>query len=364
MAKSREAFRTISEVAEWLDTPAHVLRFWESKFTQVKPIKRAGGRRYYRPSDMSLLAGIKKLLHDDGMTIKGVQKILREQGVKHVSSLSALTVDEDQDALDHIPDTPEAPFAGAVTPPRDTDDSTVIAFARPAEQAQDASSDTDLPTQDQPDHPDVVEPLAGENVIAPDAAGASEDGAPEDTSPAGEAMPTDAPSAAFETEQDPDDPASGDRDDPTGSTVPEPPQPDLVTPDPAAGDKATAEMAGSLPANPPGAAADAETGAQAEPASSDGPEQPGAGQPDTPPDEAASDTQPARPAPSVPLFSRRMPDPPQPAGDDWPRALTAVSRLKRLGPAQARDLAPLMERLAAQADRLSGKTATTEDKKI
>ena len=74
MGKSAEAFRTISEVADWLGVPAHVLRFWESKFTQVKPVKRAGGRRYYRPADMRLLGGIRKLLHDDGMTIKGVQK--------------------------------------------------------------------------------------------------------------------------------------------------------------------------------------------------------------------------------------------------------------------------------------------------
>jgi DNA-binding transcriptional MerR regulator len=88
MKKSPDAFRTISEVAEWLDTPAHVFRFWESRFTQIKPIKRAGGRRYYRPTDMLLLGGIKKLLHDGGMTIKGVQKLLREKGVKHVQSLS------------------------------------------------------------------------------------------------------------------------------------------------------------------------------------------------------------------------------------------------------------------------------------
>ena len=81
MTKSRDAFRTISEVAELLDTPAHVLRFWESKFTQVKPVKRAGGRRYYRPADIGLLAGIRKLLHDDGMTIKGVQKVLRDAKV-------------------------------------------------------------------------------------------------------------------------------------------------------------------------------------------------------------------------------------------------------------------------------------------
>jgi DNA-binding transcriptional MerR regulator len=87
MQKSRDAFRTISEVAEWLDTPAHVLRFWESKFSQIKPLKRAGGRRYYRPEDMELLSGIKYLLHEQGMTIKGAQKLLRENGIKHVSAL-------------------------------------------------------------------------------------------------------------------------------------------------------------------------------------------------------------------------------------------------------------------------------------
>lgn len=88
MNKSPDAFRTISEVAEWLGVQAHVLRFWESKFNQVKPVKRAGGRRYYRPDDMQLLGGIKQLLHDDGMTIKGVQKLLREQGVPHVAAMS------------------------------------------------------------------------------------------------------------------------------------------------------------------------------------------------------------------------------------------------------------------------------------
>lgn len=98
MSKSPDAFRTISEVADWLETPAHVLRFWESKFTQVKPVKRAGGRRYYRPADMELIGGIKRLLHDDGMTIKGVQKILRESGVKHVASLSQPLDNEAEDS--------------------------------------------------------------------------------------------------------------------------------------------------------------------------------------------------------------------------------------------------------------------------
>ena len=88
MSKSADAFRTISEVAEWLDLPTHVLRFWESKFSQVKPVKRAGGRRYYRPRDMQLIGGLKKLLHDDGMTIRGAQKLLKENGVQHVIDLS------------------------------------------------------------------------------------------------------------------------------------------------------------------------------------------------------------------------------------------------------------------------------------
>jgi DNA-binding transcriptional MerR regulator len=92
MDKSPDAFRTISEVAEHLDTPAHVLRFWESRFPQIRPVKRAGGRRYYRPSDVALLAGIKRLLHDEGLTIRGVQKILRDQGVRHVAGLSDETV--------------------------------------------------------------------------------------------------------------------------------------------------------------------------------------------------------------------------------------------------------------------------------
>jgi DNA-binding transcriptional MerR regulator len=99
MDKSPDAFRTISEVAEVLETPAHVLRFWESRFPQIRPVKRAGGRRYYRPADVALLTGIKRLLHDEGLTIRGVQKILREQGVRHVAGLSGeVIVDEADDA--------------------------------------------------------------------------------------------------------------------------------------------------------------------------------------------------------------------------------------------------------------------------
>jgi DNA-binding transcriptional MerR regulator len=86
-SKSPEAFRTISEVSAELDVPQHVLRFWEQRFAQIKPVKRAGGRRYYRPEDVELLRGIRSLLYADGYTIKGVQKILREQGVRHVAEI-------------------------------------------------------------------------------------------------------------------------------------------------------------------------------------------------------------------------------------------------------------------------------------
>jgi DNA-binding transcriptional MerR regulator len=85
MDKSPEAFRTISEVAEEMDVPQHVLRFWETRFPQIKPLKRGGGRRYYRPDDVDLLRAIKQLLYGEGYTIKGVQKLLREQGAALVA---------------------------------------------------------------------------------------------------------------------------------------------------------------------------------------------------------------------------------------------------------------------------------------
>src|SRR5690606_351730 len=80
MEKSPDAFRTISEVAEELDLPQHVLRFWETRFSQIKPMKRGGGRRYYRPQDVDLIKGIRHMLYDQGYTIKGVQKLLRDNG--------------------------------------------------------------------------------------------------------------------------------------------------------------------------------------------------------------------------------------------------------------------------------------------
>ncbi|MDA5555406.1 MerR family transcriptional regulator [Shimia sp. MMG029] len=146
MAKSREAFRTISEVADWLGVQTHVLRFWESKFSQVKPVKRAGGRRYYRPQDMELLGGIKKLLHEDGMPIKDAQKLLREMGVKHVSSLSQPV---DQDA-------PDAKGA-------DIEETVQHESAEPHADATEASGETEQPPT-----------LAGTEDASPDAEDDSE----------------------------------------------------------------------------------------------------------------------------------------------------------------------------------------------
>lgn len=147
MSKSPDAFRTISEVADWLGVQAHVLRFWESRFSQVKPVKRAGGRRYYRPNDMRLLGGIKKLLHEDGITIKGVQRILREQGVAYVSSLSP-SLDE--------PAAPESapadenvvvPFAAKPTAPSDQID---MDLGDPAPNAEAAKSAEHAPQAETP----------------------------------------------------------------------------------------------------------------------------------------------------------------------------------------------------------------------
>ena len=86
--KKEQAFRTITEVSDWLDTPSHVLRFWESRFTQIKPVKRAGGRRYYRPEDLKIIGGIKYLLHDKGTTIAAVKDLFKYNGEQHIKEYS------------------------------------------------------------------------------------------------------------------------------------------------------------------------------------------------------------------------------------------------------------------------------------
>ncbi len=100
--KSPEAFRTISEVSKDLSLPQHVLRFWETKFAQIKPIKRGGGRRYYRPEDIELLKGIKYLLYNDGYTIRGVQKVIKENGAKKIISKSNQNNDFTLDKYEHM----------------------------------------------------------------------------------------------------------------------------------------------------------------------------------------------------------------------------------------------------------------------
>jgi DNA-binding transcriptional MerR regulator len=111
--KSPDAFRTISEVSDELNVPQHVLRFWESKFTQIRPLKRGGRRRYYRPEDVLLLRGIRRLLYEDGYTIKGVQKVLKERGVRAVAD----GVRDDADPPAASPATASPPPAAAVPLP-------------------------------------------------------------------------------------------------------------------------------------------------------------------------------------------------------------------------------------------------------
>jgi DNA-binding transcriptional MerR regulator len=126
MEKSPDAFRTISEVAELLETPPHVLRFWESRFPQIRPVKRAGGRRYYRPVDVALLIGIRRLLHDEGITIRGVQKILREHGVRHVSGVA----DDAADQVDAAGGEAGSQPSGQPNPSPETRSAQIVALRR------------------------------------------------------------------------------------------------------------------------------------------------------------------------------------------------------------------------------------------
>ena len=212
MEKSRDAFRTISEVAELLDTPAHVLRFWESRFPQIRPVKRAGGRRYYRPSDVALLSGIKRLLHGDGLTIRGVQKVLRENGIRHVMALAEGPIAED--ALEitlaeadqppaaeilpfpepppgrEAPDMPALPLWSAA--PRQQEDPAPPAHrAEPTPDsrphlplARDTASGPDGPPDATPKPPRAAEPQPPVQAVA-DAALPDEDMAPDDPGLAG-----------------------------------------------------------------------------------------------------------------------------------------------------------------------------------
>lgn len=178
MDKSPDAFRTISEVAEVLETPAHVLRFWESRFPQIRPVKRAGGRRYYRPADVALLGGIKHLLHDEGLTIRGVQKILREHGIRHVAALAGGS--EEIDDADEVEAALAREFAlseAEVIAPAEAETAQIIALETALTRSERAA---DRPAPDRPapvqadlwqDIPDAVaEPVVAETDAVEDAA--------------------------------------------------------------------------------------------------------------------------------------------------------------------------------------------------
>lgn len=175
MDKAPDAFRTISEVADYLETPAHVLRFWETRFPQVKPVKGAGGRRYYRPSDVALLSGIRRLLHTDGMTIRGVQKILRDQGVRHVAELGGEVLEAPEPLADLLP---PAKVLGEVVPLRpaaplpEASPSDALAAIRdelpPPDEALDLGDPSELPEAALLDQDDAA--LADETPPGPEVA--------------------------------------------------------------------------------------------------------------------------------------------------------------------------------------------------
>lgn len=165
MKKAPEAFRTISEVSEILDTPAHVLRFWESKFYQIKPVKRAGGRRYYRPDDVALIAGIKVLLQDQGLTIRGVQRVLHEQGVRTVA---ALAPSMEAIAVTHPPEDHADLPASTVNDRYDIEDAQVIEEAAQEPEAFDEQDTVSDSSADTPELDDLVTEMALAEIGAPE----------------------------------------------------------------------------------------------------------------------------------------------------------------------------------------------------
>jgi DNA-binding transcriptional MerR regulator len=115
--KSPDAFRTIGEVAESLDLPTHVLRFWESRFPQIRPVKGAGSRRYYRPADVALITVLRHLLHEEGLSIRAVQQMLRDQGVKQVAAMAATIPSEVRQAAEVVDPVPAAPSPAVASVP-------------------------------------------------------------------------------------------------------------------------------------------------------------------------------------------------------------------------------------------------------
>ncbi len=152
VTKSSEAFRTISEAASELDVPQHVLRHWEEVFGQIRPMRRAGGRRYYRPVDIDILRGVRVLLYDERYTTKGVQKIFKEHGVKYIAELGRLAASGqsielrpllDEDSADKAPPHAENPFRKSSHPTKDP-----LPTPKPASEASNDQTlaDLDAPT--------------------------------------------------------------------------------------------------------------------------------------------------------------------------------------------------------------------------
>ncbi|MEP1198686.1 MerR family transcriptional regulator [Tateyamaria sp.] len=364
MAKSADAFRTISEVAEWLGVQTHVLRFWESKFTQVKPVKRAGGRRYYRPADMLLLGGIRKLLHDDGLTIKGVQKILREDGIAHVSDLSSPLDDDTAAQLDadlvsktdadidaapkptpiaeSLDQAPEHSRLGAPPP-----------IAAQTEQSEDAAAS--LPSFMRGSEPapeaDVMPRASDVPTLTPDMgdfdAGTETSDAGADDTPPDEASPPQETYAPV-----PEDVPATPPEVPVATFAPEPTAPDEVqepalfsfgAPETPASEDAPAEATvetGFADETPAEASTEA---SQSEPT------------PDTTPmfTHTESDAEPEPAAPPRPRIVDVPDDDGIDAADFSPSLLTQATTLRQLTPAQADALRPLVAQLTALRDQMA-----------
>lgn len=360
MPKSPDAFRTISEVADWLGVQAHVLRFWESKFAQVKPIKRAGGRRYYRPTDMLLLGGIKKLLHDDGLTIKGAQKLLRENGVAFVSDMSQPLDDLTMAVIEGNIDDTKQETPEVAPPVADADVEEVSAVEETAEVEDTAS---DMP---EPDMPEEV--FATSDLDAPGPAGQEElpqtlhaendkaSEAPRDDTAEPQpdllnatAPPAEAPAAdPAPLEAQEDTPTSEDTPEvqgidemPSFRARPRTPAPDHDTPADAAPVAEDDTPAEAIPETPVATEVPLDL------------PQEGAGAPVDPPTDApvrepafAVDT--PDPVPQDPPKPNVVDIPPVPDAAEIsvaPSALSALAQIKRLTPEQAHEIRPLLARL-------------------
>ncbi|NOR31584.1 MAG: MerR family transcriptional regulator [Sulfitobacter sp.] len=348
MSKSPDAFRTISEVADWLGIQAHVLRFWESKFTPIKPIKRAGGRRYYRPADMLLLGGIKRMLHEDGLTIKGVQKVLREEGMNYVAALSAPL-----DELGHSDETEDANDTVdmatlAVEPVKP--ESVVLPFesARPTETAPEAAAEA-APQETPPEQnvpPQDAAPVTKPETPATDTPAASEPVRASDTSES-EVKNTEQP-----VEKEPLNTGSSTETKLDAASDIAPQAPADVSPAPAAVTPEPAQAAAT-----PGPTAEAPT-AEETPASVEPSTLPEPSEPDAPSS--------ATPAPSA--LKPRIVDVVIPSEADIPAVagtLSSILNIRKISPAAAANIAPVLSRLTALRDSMasgvSDHSPTTKD---